>query len=293
MSLWYQAHLTLLQTTSIYIILALSFQIVLRSGVFSFASIGFYGIGSYTAANLAKHHVGGLWTMLIVVVASAALGYAMSLPLLRLRGLYLGMVTFAFDEILVVFANNGGSLTGGATGLFGVPAEVTTLQLFVVTALCVLFVSQLERRRLGRSIAVLPIDESLAGSVGLDVNRHRNFIFALSAALGGLAGVLFTFFFTFVTSTSFGFDLIVSGLTMAVVGGVGSWVGAVIGAVLVLWFPVVFTKVGSYSTIVYGILVILIVVFEPRGLFGLAERAGRRLIQLLRGRRVAKEEVWS
>ena len=225
MNAWYSAHVVLFQTTAIYAVLALSFQVVLRSGVFSFASVGFFGIGAYVSANLAKHGVSGVLSMIIVFVGSAIFGYALSLPLVRLRGLYLGMVTFAFDQILIVVANNGGTYTGGPVGLFGIPFDVSTLELFIVAAICLLLVSQLERRSIGRSISVLRVDEQLARSMGVEVNRQRNFIFALSAALGGLAGVLNTFNFSTIAPGGFGFDLIVAGLTMAVVGGIGSWLG--------------------------------------------------------------------
>jgi branched-chain amino acid transport system permease protein len=282
MSLWYNTHMTLLQTTAIYTVLALSFQVVLRSGVFSFASVGFYGIGAYAAANLSHHGVGGIPTMLIVVVTSGAVGYAMSIPLSRLRGLYLGMVTFAFDQILLVVANNGGSTTGGPVGLFGIPLDVTTGELAIVAVICVLLVSQLERRSLGRSISVLRADEQLARSMGIEVLRQRNFIFAFSAALGGLAGVLNAFTFSTIAPGGFSFDLIVAGLTMAVVGGISSWRGAVIGAIIVVWFPQVFSFVGSYKSIVYGVMVILVVAYEPDGLLGLVRRGGRGLAQLWR-----------
>jgi branched-chain amino acid transport system permease protein len=282
MSMWYNAHITLFQTVAIYTILALSFQVVLRSGVFSFASVGFYGIGAYATANLSSHGFGGIPVMLIVIAGCALGGYGLSLPLTRLRGLYLGMATFAFDQIVQVAANNGGSLTGGAVGLFGVPLSVSTNELYVVALICIVLVSQLERRSLGRSITVLRVDEQLARSMGVEVNRHRNFIFALSAALGGLAGVLNTYTYSSIAPAGFGFDLITVGLTMAIVGGVISWRGSVIGAVLIVWFPEVFSFVGKYKEIVYGALVILVVVYEPNGILGLLFRLGRGVSGLRR-----------
>ncbi len=272
MSVWYSAHITLFQTTAVYAILALSFQVVLRSGVFSFASVGFFGIGAYAAADLSNHGIGGIPIMLIVIAACAAGGYAMSVPLTKLRGLYLGMATFAFDQILVVVANNGGSLTGGAVGIFGVPQAVGTNELYIVAVLCLLLISQLERRSLGRSISVIRLDEQLARSMGVEVRRQRDFIFALSSALGGLAGVLYTFTYSTVAPGGFGFSLITLALTMAIVGGVVSWRGSVIGAILVVWFPQVFSFVGQYKQIVYGVLVILVVVYEPNGIVGLWRR---------------------
>jgi len=290
MTLWYDAHASLFQTTAIYVVLALSFQVVLRSGVFSFASVGFFGAGAYVSANLAKSGVPGVAAMIIVVLGSGLAGYLLSMPLVRLRGLYLGMVTFAFDQILVVIADNGGSFTGGTVGLFGIPLLVSTGELFIVAAIAVLLISQLERRSQGRAIETLRVDEMLARSIGVQVRKERDFIFALSAALGGLAGAMNTLNFSTIAPGGFGFALIVTGLTMAVVGGVRSWQGAVIGAVIVAWFPQVFSFVGGYRTIVYGVLVILVVAYEPNGVLGLLSRLVH-LVQRLSGRSQAPPPI--
>jgi branched-chain amino acid transport system permease protein len=237
MTAFYTGHEVLFQTTAIYAVLALSFQVVLRTGVFSFASIGFFGIGGYAGANLVAHGVPGIAAIFIVTFGCFILGYMLALPFVRLRGLYLGMVTFAFDQIIVVAANNGGSLTGGSVGLFAVPVESTTGELFIIAAIVTVLLSQLERRGLGRSFEAIRTDENLALSMGIEVVRNRNFIFAVSASLGGLAGVMDVFNFSSFGPTGFGYSLVVAGLTMAVVGGIDSWLGAAIGAIIVVWFP--------------------------------------------------------
>jgi branched-chain amino acid transport system permease protein len=275
---FYLTHEVLFQTTAIYAVLAVSFQVVLRTGVFSFASIGFFGIGAYAAGDLVRHGFPGLGAFFVVIAGSFVLGYVLALPFIRLRGLYLGMVTFAFDQIVLVAANNGGSLTGGAVGLFGIPAESSTPELFIIAVVAVVALSQLERRGLGRTFAVIRTDERLAHSLGVEVSKHRNFIFALSAALGGAAGVMDIYNFGSFGTSSFGFDLIVTGLTMAVVGGVDSWLGAVVGAIFVVWFPSLATFAsGMWTTIIYGVLVILVVSYQPGGIFGLC-RGGIHLL---------------
>jgi branched-chain amino acid transport system permease protein len=189
------------------------------------------------------------------------------------------MVTVAFDQVILVIANNGGSLTGGPTGLFGIPPGLATGELFIIAAVCVVLVSQLERRSLGRSLEAIRTDENLAKSMGFAVVRDRNFIFALSAALGGLSGAMDATNFSTFGTTAFSFNLVVTGLTMAVVGGVGSWVGAVIGAVFVTWFPDIATVLsGTWQSIIYGILIILVVTYEPGGVYGLLRRAVRLLM---------------
>jgi len=278
----------LFQTTAIYVILALSFQVVLRTGVFSFASVGFFGIGGYLGAKLALAGLGMPLVLLITVVVCAVVGYLLALPFVRLRGLYLGMVTVAFDQVMLIVANNGGELTGGANGLFGIPFGLSTTGLFVVAALCVLLVSQLERRVLGRSLEAIRTDENLAKSLGFSVLKDRNFIFALSATLGGLAGALQATNFSFFGTASFGFEMVIMGLTMAVVGGVDSWIGAVIGAVFVVWFPSIGTSIsGTWQQILYGALIILVVTYEPGGVYGLLRRGVRALLVRRRRRAAA------
>jgi branched-chain amino acid transport system permease protein len=266
---FYASHLTLIQQTAVVAVLAMSFQVVLRSGVFSFASAGFYVVGAYALANMSKAGWPLLPALIVIVIIGAAGGYLLSIPFVRLRGLYLAMVTFALAEILVVVADNGGSLTGGPVGMFGVTLGVSTPELFVIVAVAALLISQVERRGLGRALRVISIDEQLARTMGIEINRQRAFIFALSSALGALAGALNTVRTSSVAPTGFGYGLIVLGLTMAVFGGVGSWTGAIIGAVVVTWFPEVFGFVGNYRSVVYGILLILVVVFEPSGVLGL------------------------
>ena len=269
MSGFYASHLTLIQQTAVVAVLAMSFQVVLRSGVFSFASAGFYVVGAYALANMSKAGWPLLPALIVIVIIGAAGGCLLSVPFVRLRGLYLAMVTFAWAEILVVVADNGGSLTGGPVGMFGVTLGVSTPELFVIVAVAALLISQVERRGLGRALRVISIDEQLARTMGIEINRQRAFIFALSSALGALAGALNTVRTSSVAPTGFGYGLIVLGLTMAVFGGVGSWTGAIIGAVVVTWFPEVFGFVGNYRSVVYGILLILVVVFEPSGVLGL------------------------
>jgi branched-chain amino acid transport system permease protein len=269
---WYAAHSVVIQQTAVYALIALSFQVVLRSGVFSFASVGFFGLGGYLAADLAKHRVPVVLVLAAVVVGAWVGGYALGLLFGRLRGLYLGMVTFAFDEIVVVAANNGGHLTGGVVGLYGVPLVLSTGEILGIAAVACLLVSQLERSAIGRAIAILKVDEKLGRSQGFAVDRQRWFLFALSAALGGIAGAADVLVTSTFASSSFSFNLILLGLTMAVVGGVVSWSGAAVGSVVITWFPEVVHRFASYQDVIYSGLVVLVVVYEPNGLMGLFRR---------------------
>ncbi|HEX3588494.1 MAG TPA: branched-chain amino acid ABC transporter permease [Pseudonocardiaceae bacterium] len=269
MTAWYFQHLTLIQGMLISIPLTLSVQISLRSGVFSFAGIGFYGIGAYGTGILTIRGWPTVPAMLLLIAGSGALAYLISAPLIRLRGLYLGMVTFAFDLILTVVATNGGTLTGGALGLPSVPLGVTTGGLLLAAVIVVVLVSQLERRAVGRSLAGIRVSDELAISVGIDVRRRKRIVFAVSAALGALAGSLFVSAFSTVSPQTAGFSLIITTLSTAVIGGTSSWVGAVIGTVIITWLPTVVSGIGKYQQLVYGAVLVVVVMFAPEGVLGL------------------------
>jgi branched-chain amino acid transport system permease protein len=277
MSAWYFGHLTLIQGMLINIPLALSFQIVLRSGVFSFASIGFYGIGGYGAGILLMHRFPAIPGMLIMIVASGVAAYVISIPLVRLRGLYLGMTTFAFDLILTVVANNAGSLTGGAIGLLGLPLGISTLGIFICALIAILLVTQLERGAAGRAMVGIRVSDELAYSNGIDVNGRKRIVFAISAALGALSGALYVLTFSTIQPQTAGFSLVIGGLTMTVIGGIGSWIGAVIGTVIITWLPSVVSVVGQYQNLVYGAILVLVVIYAPDGILGVLKAGWRRV----------------
>jgi branched-chain amino acid transport system permease protein len=277
MSDWYASNIVLIQTTLIYALLSLSFQVVLRAGVFSLASVGFYGLGSYTFAILTLHGVPEWLAFVAVVVVSVLLGLVIGLLVNRLRGLYLALFTVAFDLILTVLATNGGDLTGGPVGLFGVPPALGTGGMAVLVVIAALVVWQLERHSIGRSFEALRLNEDMARSVGLEVGRRRMVVFCTSAVLGACAGVANVSAFTTVNPQSAGFSLVTAGLTMAVLGGIGRWQGALIGAVIVAWLPEVLGNIGNYQAVVNGAIIIVLVVFAPDGVLGLATRGWRRL----------------
>lgn len=282
MSSWYFSHLTLIQGMLISIPLALSVQIALRSGVFSFASIGFYGVGAYGTGILTMRGWPVLPAMLLMIVASGVVAYLMSAPLIRLRGLYLGMVTFAFDLILTVVATNGGELTGGALGLLGVPLGLGTGGLLAAALVAIVLVSQLERRSVGRALVGIKASEELVMSVGVDLKSRKRTVFAISAALGALSGSLYVSTFSTVSPTSAGFTLIITTLTMAVIGGTSSWIGAVIGTVIITWLPTMAATIGEYQHLVYGVVLVLVVMYAPEGVLGALRWLWRRLAPKVR-----------
>lgn len=278
MSAWYFSHLTLIQGMLISLPLAVSIQIALRSGVFSFASIGFYGIGAYATGILVMRGWSPLVAVPLIVLCSGFVGYFISAPLVRLRGLYLGMVTFAFDLILTVVVTNGGDLTGGALGLFGVPGDISMLGLVFVALCAIVLVSQLERRAVSRSLVAMRVSEELVQSVGIHLRHRKRTVFGISTALGAVSGSMYILTFTTVSPSTASFALVISALTMAVIGGVSSWVGAAMGTVIITWLPTLTSSIGTYRNLAYGVVLVLVVMFAPDGLLGILQSIRRWIV---------------
>ena len=266
---FYDTNLVLIQATLSGLILALSIQVPLRMGVFSFAGAGSYGIGAYLSAILVlRQGLNGFVAIAVAVLVAAVIGLLLGLLIFKLNGLYLAMATVAFDLIIGVIAINGGTLTGASTGLYGVLANFTTGHMFGLTVLVLLLVAMTERGRLRRRVDAVRDDPELAASLGINVRRYRLVAFVVSGALGGLAGGMNVMVRTAIGPLDIGFGLIVLALTMIVVGGSRSWKGAVIGAVIFTWLPDVLAVIGEWQELVYGVIVAVAAVFLPRGLYG-------------------------
>lgn len=269
MSTWYYANLVLVQATLTGLLMALSVQVPLRMGVFSFAGVGSYGIGAYAAALMTIHwQLGSLEAIGLAVVMTAFIGLLLGLVIARLAGLYLAMATVAFDLIIGVIAINGGTFTGSSTGLYGVLSDFTMPMMFTLTLIVLGLVVLSEHGKIGRRVHAVRDDQQLAASAGVNVRRYRLAAFVVSGALGGLAGGMNVMVRSTIGPLDIGFHLIVLALTMIIVGGAMSWKGAVIGAIIFTWLPPTLDFVGEWQHLLYGIIVAVAAVLLPRGIHG-------------------------
>jgi branched-chain amino acid transport system permease protein len=266
---WYFSNLVLIQATLTGLVLALSVQVPLRMGVFSFAGVGSYGIGAYAAALLVIHQkMAALPAIGLAMLITAVIGLLLGLVIARLAGLYLAMATVAFDLIIGVIATNGGTFTGSSTGLYGVLSDFTMPMMFTLTLVVLLLVVISEHGRVGRRVHAVRDDAQLAASAGVNVRRYRLSAFVVSGALGGLAGAMNVMVRSTIGPLDIGFGLIVLALTMIIVGGAMSWKGAVVGAIIFTWLPSLLVFVGKWQTLLYGIIVAVAAVLLPRGIHG-------------------------
>jgi len=278
MSDWYAMNVLLIQTTLTTLLLALSIQVPIRFGVFSFAGVGAFGIGGYTAA-IAMVHLG--WTTWPSVALGAVLAgvvvFALGLVVQRLTGLYMGMATIAFTLIVSVVAVNGGELTGGPGGLFGALGEIDTGHILAVVVVVVAVLVWTEAKGMGRRVDTVREDPELATAMGIDVARYRLASFAISGVIGGLAGAITTLLRSTITPAEVNFHMVVLALTAIIVGGARSWLGAFIGAVIFVWLPTVISFVQEWEKVVYGFLVAVAAIYLPNGVLGLIKDLVHRL----------------
>jgi branched-chain amino acid transport system permease protein len=279
---YYSSHIVLFQSFAINLLIALSIQFPLRLGVFSFAGVGSFGIGAYSTA-IAVHtlHWSTVPAIMLGVVMSSLVGLGLAFMLVRLDGLYLAMATIAFDLIISVVATNGGALTGGPSGLFGIIAhpQLAMWAVFVVLALILALFAVSERGALNRRIWAVSTDSDLARSLGIRVSAYRVGAFVVSAFVGGLSGAVNVLFRTTIGPDDVNFSLVVLALTIIIVGGVMSWVGAFIGAAVFTWLPQVLATAAQWQGVVYGVFVALAAIWLPGGLVGTWVKARRAWVR--------------
>jgi branched-chain amino acid transport system permease protein len=168
-------------------------------------------------------------------------------------------------------------VTGGALGLYGVPVTVTTAGLIAAVGVASAILWYRERGSSGRMLESMRLDEQLAPTLGVNVMRRRHEVFALSGLLGATAGVLYVLLYSTITPDQAGFGLIITALTIIVIGGISSWTGALVGAFIVTWLPEWLEFAGEWRSAVEGGIIVLMVIWVPDGLVGLLARARRSL----------------
>ena len=272
-SVW-ATYSTLVLSIGTNVLLALSIYLTLATGLLTVANAAFMGIGAYTSALLTTQL--GMPFMVALFIGSllpALVGLAIGRPTLRLSGVYLAMATLAFGEVVRIVILNAEGLTGGALGLNGIPQFTRWFDVALALALTLYILLRLARSRISLTMAAICQDETATELMGRDVRAYKLFVFVAGGALAGLAGGLNAHFTFFISPNEYGFERAVEILAMGVLGGTGSPWGAVIGAVLITILPELLRGLGHYRPLINGLILILIILYSPKGLWDLARRA--------------------
>ena len=249
-------------------LLALSIWLTLSCGMLSIGNAAFMGIGAYTAALITMKLE---WAFPIALAAGmvvpALLAFVVGKPTLRLSGIYLAMATLGFGEVVRITLLNWESLTGGALGLNGIPQLTAWWHVLLALVAALLVLWRLRRSKVGRAFEAIKEDDTAAGLMGVDVANTKMLAFVLGAAIAGLAGGLDAHLTFFIGPQEFGFDRGVEILTMAILGGIGGLPGPLLGAALLTLLPEVLRSLRDFRLVVNGLILVLIVLFLPKGIF--------------------------
>ena len=270
-------------------LLGLSVYLPMAAGQLSLATPAFYAVGGTLAALLATQGSSAptislaavLLEMLLAAGLTAALAVLVGLPVLRLRGIYLAIATIALVEIVRVAILNL-PFTGGATGIFGIPQPFREPLGYLWLSGALLALSgwacqRMETSRLGRSMAAIRDDELASRCMGINTTRVKLTAFVASAALAGMTGVIAAHYLNTWNARQGSFDVAVTTLAFVILGGSRSWLGPVLGGLVLTALPELLRPVGDLRLVLFGLVILLGPVLFPQGLItpALLERFGR------------------
>ncbi|HBB16956.1 MAG TPA: branched-chain amino acid ABC transporter permease [Syntrophus sp. (in: bacteria)] len=272
----------IMTTALIYVMLGLGLNIVVGlAGLLDLGYVAFYAVGAYSYALL-NHHFGlGFWVALPVgALLGALFGILLGFPVLRLRGDYLAIVTLGFGEIIRLILENWNTFSFGPSGISNIPRpglfgvtlslhEATVYLYFLMIILClftIFVVNRLRDSRIGRAWIALREDEVACEAMGIDKTRTKLTAFALGATWAGMVGVIFAAKTTFINPASFTFMESAMILSIVVLGGMGSILGVILGAFLLILTPEYLRAFSAYRMLLFGTTMVLMMIFRPQGI---------------------------
>ena len=268
-------HIAILVLLSI--IGSVALHLVMRTGRLSLGQAAFCGLGAYTSTFLVmKVHAPFVMGFLGAIVVPGLLALAIGPVVLRLRGVYFALITFALGEVMQLLLLDAQPLTGGADGIFGIPPPAVFLNspvayyyfALIVTAACIGFVYALLSSQVGRALDAIGETDNLAEAAGIAASRFRVFAFVVAASMLGIEGSLFAHYLGYISPQVFGFNASLLYVAANVVGGSTSLVGPIIGSAFLVPLPEFLRGFVQYQQILYGAVLLIVVTIAPRGLVG-------------------------
>ncbi|HKO06629.1 MAG TPA: branched-chain amino acid ABC transporter permease [Alphaproteobacteria bacterium] len=270
-------------------ILAITLNFIMGyAGIFSLAHALFFGVGAYTAAWIAMHVTGDFFlTVSAAALMASLLSLALALPALRVREVYFVAASLGLQVLGTTVFAEWKSVTGGIGGVIGIPpAELFGVPLsdpyaflalaLACLALVIAVTYALVRSSFGRSLTAIRDSESAAAAYGKNVALIKTLAVVVSSALCAVAGALYAFYLSFINVESFGLDTSILLMAMVIIGGTGTLFGPIIGTVLLLLLPAGLsylsflprTEIGSIQQMMYGLAMVVLMIFRPGGLVG-------------------------
>jgi len=288
----YVMHIVIM--TGVYMMLAVSVDIIYGyAGQLNLGQAAFYAIGAYTAALLMLRLNVSYWVAMPAAgLAATVFGVLLGMPTLRLRGLYLGIATMGFSEVIRLILLSWVSFTRGPMGLPGIPSPtigsfaIESKQAFYYLILAYLLITIFSVRRLvnsrvGRAWMAIREDEIAALAMGIDLAKYKVMAFSLGAFFAGVAGSFFAVYISFIAPDAFKMMESYLIFAMPAIGGMGTTAGPLLGAVIIFVLPEVTRGFAIYRMLWVGALLALVMIINPKGILGALEP----LVQAYRKRR--------
>jgi branched-chain amino acid transport system permease protein len=267
--------------TGLYIILGLGLNIVVGfAGLLDLGYVAFYAIGAYTYGLLASGQFGihlSFWLVLPLAALLAALaGVLLGIPVLRMRGDYLAIVTLGFGEIIRILLNNLRGFTNGSQGVVGIDKPVIFgyvldsgihfyYMIFILVAVVAFFSNRLNHSRIGRAWIAIREDEDVAEMMGINTTLYKLLAFGSGALVGGLAGAIFSAWQGSIFPDNFNLFVSINVLSLIIIGGIGSIPGVIVGALALITLPDVLRQFSDYRLLLYGLLLVIMMIARPEG----------------------------
>lgn len=271
---------------AINIILAVSLNVTVGClGQITLGHAGFMSVGAYSAALFTKSGIipgipGYLIGILVGGAVAGLVGIIVGVPALRLKGDYLAIITLAFGEIIRVLIEYF-DFTGGAQGLIGITRYQNFTIIFFVTVLSVAAMFSIMTSRHGRAVLAIREDEIASDAAGIDTTFYKTFAFTISAIFAGVAGALYAHHMGVLGAKQFDYNYSIAILVMVVLGGMGSFTGATLSAVVLTILPEALRGFNDYRMILYSLILIIMMLFRPIGLLGRKEFEITKIIDKL------------
>lgn len=280
--------INIVTTALIYVVLGLGLNIVVGlAGLLDLGYVAFYAVGAYSYALINYHFQISFWILLpFCALLSAAFGVVLGFPVLRLRGDYLAIVTLGFGEIIRLVMENWNEFSFGPSGIANIPRppffgmesniQTASIIMYYLMILMVIFtifmVNRLQHSRIGRAWLALREDEIACQAMGIDRTKTKLLAFALGATWAGLMGAIFAAKTTFINPACFTFLESAIILSIVVLGGMGSILGVILAAFILILLPEYLRAFSDYRMLIFGASMVLMMVFRPQGLISHVNR---------------------